>query len=221
VEENTAGSYSRYFSYRGLLNISPIILRSLNFAAVWFFSGVARLLGLSMKAVIPTPVIRTNMAVTVLIAVALFFLDAFVIGSFYVAGIILLLVIPLKLAKAVKLRKEKVLLKQVLIRTGIYGLAAISIIVMFSANNTIAIKRTEMIVDACERYKTKFGDYPSTLATLIPEFLKEIPSAKIGLVAGGFRYISNGGKHQILFVKVPPYGRKYYTLETREWSSID
>jgi hypothetical protein len=164
---------------------------------------------------------NAKICIKIIIAIALFVLDALVIESFYVAGTLLMVIIPVKLVKAFKLRGDKRVFKLTVIGVAIYTLTAISIIVMFSVNNTIAIKRAEMIADACERYKTTFGTYPSNLAILAPEFIKEVPSAKIGLVSGGFHYTSTADSHWIMFVNVPPYGRKYYSLETKKWGTLD
>ena len=165
--------------------------------------------------------VKAKIGITIIIAIALFVLDVFVVESFYIAGILLVFVIPIKLLKASKLREDKPFFKVALIGVGIYTLTAICIIVMFKINNTVAIKRAEMIAEACERYKTKFGDYPSTLSILVPEFIKEIPSTKLGLVTSGFHYSSGAESHRIMFVNVPPYGRKYYTLETKKWGYVD
>jgi hypothetical protein len=164
---------------------------------------------------------RPRMYFTIIMAIVLFLLDAFVMQTFYIAGILFLFLVPIKLVKASKLRKEKTLFKQALIGANIYAMAAICIFIMFTLNNMIAVKRAERIAGACEQYRAKFGDYPSSLSLLVPEFMKEIPSPKIGLASGGFRYITTGGSHRILFVKLPPYGRKYYGLETKKWGDVD
>jgi len=189
---------------------------------VLLVSAAAQMRKVIVKASVPASKTKSDTIVTIVIAIALFLFDAFVSGFIYVAMVLLLVVIPIILVKAVKVRKDRVLLKQALINAGIYALTAVAIIVMFNVNNTIAIKRTEMIADACERYKANFGEYPSELTMLVPEFMKEIPSAKLDfLFPSRFHYISLKDAHTIWYVKVPPSGRPTYSLERKTWGYID
>ena len=51
--------------------------------------------------------------------------------------------------------------------------------------------------------------------------MAEVPSAKPVLMADKFRYWQHEGKPQLMYVEVPPFGRRVYSFEERTWQVID
>jgi len=55
----------------------------------------------------------------------------------------------------------------------------------------------------------------------VPEFLNEIPAAKYTLIRSDFRYSARGDKHDLMFVRLPPFGRPIYHFEAKKWGYLD
>jgi hypothetical protein len=100
----------------------------------------------------------------------------------------------------------------------ITGLAALGTIVY---GNAVAHGRAETLIVAVEQFHQKHGRYPERLEETIPAFIAEIPRAKYVLTGETFRYVSRDSKHWLMYVEVPPFGRKIYTFEDHKWSSLD
>lgn len=161
---------------------------------------------------------------TVIIAAALFIINAFVLNQGVIAVITIVIALPIMLIRAAFARKDKELLKKRLTSAGIYAVMAGMILISNRLNNNLARYRAEKIIEACERYKAKTGAYPKDLADLVPQFLGEVPKAKYLLSSSYdiFRYnVSSEGRHSIMYTETPPFGRPYYVLEERQWGYID
>jgi hypothetical protein len=167
------------------------------------------------------PIRQPSLLRSSVIAFALFLLDAFVFNQFVVVFITIVILLPYLAYKSFTVRKNRPLLRTRLIIVGIYCVMVVMIMTANRINNGIARDRTEMLAGACEQYKTRYGKYPERLDNLVPEILKTIPSPKYTLVGDRFRYLSREGSHAIMFVAIPPFGRLYYTLETKIWGSMD
>jgi len=165
----------------------------------------------------------TNIRKHSLFAALLFFLDAYVMNQ----GMFSLLVFAISLfAAAIMLvmlifKKEKELLRKRIIVAGIYAIAAVLVFVANGQNNRIAKKRATVVIAACEDYKVKRGAYPAKLSDLVPEFLREVPSAKVSLMYNDFKYYAQDGNHDLLFIALPPFGRPVYHLEQKKWTYLD
>jgi hypothetical protein len=191
-------------------------------AGLWlFFNGQVRVVLLIIRHFAGSGRQETSMTRTVVAATILTLIDIFMLGSFYIAAILAAVVVPLKLVKATRLHGEGLVNRQRLVEAGIYTVAAVLIITAFILNNHLAQQRTKVLAVACEQYKVKYGEYPTELAELLPEFMKEIPTPKIGIFPDRFKYVSCKERHAIMYVKLPPYGRSYYTMETKKWGFID
>jgi hypothetical protein len=163
----------------------------------------------------------TSIIKTIIIAFSLFIIDAFMLNQGGIALFILIIVLPLMVARTIKKRKDRVELKKRLIVMGIYAAMIIFVFVSNYLNNVIAKSRSEEIIKACERYRIRNGAYPPELSSLMPNFLKEIPTAKYTFSSNQFRYIVSADRHSLMFVSIPPFGRSYYIFEEKKWSSID
>ena len=156
------------------------------------------------------------------IAAIIIALYTFILSFFYIAIILLLIVIPIKLFKALRQREDKPAFKQHLLSAGVYAIAAVLIIMAFNLNNNLAKERLATIAAACEQYKLKYGEYPAKLPILVPEFINKIPAPKIEFfITDKFRYLVSKDRHSIMYVELPPFSRRYYTLETKQWGHLD
>ena len=102
--------------------------------------------------------------------------------------------------------------------TSIGGFAALTIIVY---GNVIARERAESLVVAVEQFHAKHGRYPERLGEIVPEFIPEIPKAKYVLIADRFRYFKSDSRHSLMYVEIPPFGRRIYTFEDRRWTTLN
>ena len=111
--------------------------------------------------------------------------------------------------------------KERLMRYGLYMVAALLALGVKVLNTSLAHERADSIIAAVEQYKTKKGAYPERLNQLVPEFLPAIPRAKIVISDFGFIYTASADRHDLMYVGMPPFGRRVYGFERREWSSLD
>jgi hypothetical protein len=102
--------------------------------------------------------------------------------------------------------------------TSIVGFAALGVIVY---GNVIARERAETLVVAVEQFYAKYGRYPERLEEIAPVFIPAIPTAKYVVIADKFSYSVSGSRHSLMYVVVPPYGRRIYTFEDRKWTDVD
>jgi hypothetical protein len=158
---------------------------------------------------------------SIVIAVSLFIVDALVLNQGIISLAVLFVAIPFMAVRTIKKREDSVVLKQRLIIMGIYAIMVVLVFASNHLNNVIAKNRAEVIIKACEQYKLKNSVYPDALSVLIPEFLKEIPTAKYTFSSNQFRYNASADHHSVMFTAIPPFGRSYYILEEKKWRSLD
>jgi len=113
-------------------------------------------------------------------------------------------------------KKNKELMK----REGMFVLTVILVFSFIVSNNYIAKHRTEKLIKVCNVYKNKYGHYPEKLEDLVPEYYSRVPIAKAG-IWWKYLYSSYEGKHSIMYVSVPPFGRSYFKLEENKWGFLD
>jgi hypothetical protein len=152
------------------------------------------------------------------IAGGLFFLDAFVLNQGVLASLICLGMVLIMLINTFRHRKD---LKKRMIIMGIYAAAAVLTIGAIRFNNHVARQHAEIIIQACEQYKNQKAMFPARLEDLVPEYLKQVPRAKYAFSYNQFTYRSRPDWHTLMYVAFPPFGRKIYTLENREWGQLD
>ncbi|MEI8173571.1 MAG: hypothetical protein WCH07_08835 [Deltaproteobacteria bacterium] len=162
-----------------------------------------------------------NVMKSIVVAVSLFIIDAFVLNQGILSLVILFIAIPFMVVRAIKKREDSVLLKKRLIIMGIYVTMVVLVFASNHLNNVIAKNRADVIIKACEQYKLMKGVYPPKLSVLVPVFLKKIPTAKYTFSSDQFRYFVSANHHQLMFTAIPPFGRSYYVLEEKRWGSID
>lgn len=103
------------------------------------------------------------------------------------------------------------------------GLFILTVVLVFSfiiSNNHLARSRTEKLIKVCNVYKEKYGHYPEKLEDLVPEYYSKVPRAKLG-VWGQYTYLAIDGKHSIMYISMPPFGRPCFKLEENKWGFLD
>lgn len=158
---------------------------------------------------------------TILTAFLLFVVDAFVFNQFTIAGATLFIGAPVLLVKLFRERKDKDRVRLLLAKAGIYALMIILVFAAAALNNMVAEERAKDVIAACELFKDRNGHYPAQLSELVPDFLDKVPGAKYSLAGSGFLYIVRQDSHSLMYVMVPPFGRKYYVFEKKEWVWAD
>jgi hypothetical protein len=106
----------------------------------------------------------------------------------------------------------------------IYLFAAIASFVTIGAQNRMADRRAVKLGDACLAYRAKYHHYPKTLDALAPEFISYVPVPRYSLLPSEtFSYYSGAGQDEpmLWYVIIPPFGRRFYHIESRQWGFMD
>lgn len=100
-----------------------------------------------------------------------------------------------------------------------YGALPIAVFATIHANNALARRRAEVVIEALQRYRSDHGVYPRRLEALVPRYLPSVPLAKYALVDASYHYHSADGETGSLwYVVVPPFGRAVYFLREKRWT---
>ena len=137
----------------------------------------------------------------------------------FLLGVFLVLVY---LPRSLLAKKYSACRKERLYRFGIYVMAVAMVFGLRVINAEIAKQRAGAVIAAVETYQERNGKFPDRLDQLVPGFVSEIPSkAKITFMDTGFRYQATDGDHSLTYVSFPPFGRRVYQFEKKEWSDLD
>jgi hypothetical protein len=157
---------------------------------------------------------------SLLASVALYLVDAFVVGSGAITcglallGYLAALLIGLPL---LVLRRPGTAL-QLLAFAGVFSLAAIATVATVVLHSRVAQNRTEVIAVACHQYMQRNGRYPERLAALVPVDLPRVPRARYTLFFGEFEYTSSSNRPWISFHDVGGV-QCTYDVAGRRWMS--
>ena len=92
----------------------------------------------------------------------------------------------------------------------------------YLASEIVAEKRVVEVADAMARYKAERSAYPLRLQDLVPAYLPAIPAAKpVSMMAGGPIYLFDPNLPMLMYVSIPPFGRRVLNVVTREWTDLD
>lgn len=158
---------------------------------------------------------------SVITALCLLVLDAFVLGQGAIAIITLVAVVFWFIPKTLFAWKRKEMPVTWALKALIYSVMAVTILTANAVNNHLAKTRAEQLIIAVNKYKAQYQRYPSTLNKLVPELVTEIPRAKYTILFNNFIYTNMEGHATLMYFDFPPFGRPYYDFNTQEWGHID
>lgn len=108
---------------------------------------------------------------------------------------------------------------------GVYALMVVMVFAMKGINYRVSQANARVIIEACERYRDKTGEYPAELRDLVPAYLPEVPVARYTVMSGGFYYhrdrSPSGSDYRLVFIYESPFARSVYSSVDRGWHSID
>ena len=157
-----------------------------------------------------------------IIAFCLMIFDALIFGIPSLGLIILFFTVCASgISALIFLWRDKKYAKLYAIKAAIYLIALIGIIGIFRFNSHMGENNVESIIKAVNAYHADSGQYPENLNQLIPTYLKNIPSCAYRMTASEFRYFSDQGNPNLLWVVLPPFGRRIYYFKDAEWRSLD
>ena len=169
--------------------------------------------------------VKTNLEASIFIAGVLYVADAFVLCLPFFAlvlfAVVLLYFLP---ATLWALRSNRRVASLRGAKAGIYLLAAVSVFFTLGLQNRMADRRAVKLGDACLAYRAKYHHYPKHLEELVPEFISSIPLARYGLIGGdSFTYVcwQDDREPMLWYAAVPPFGRRFYHMESRSWGYLD
>jgi len=162
---------------------------------------------------------------SICVAAGLFILDAFGLNQGFLALCLILVSVLVFLPRALwALRENRRLGEQRLVKTGIYLLTAVAIIACNSLQNRMADRQAIKIGNACLAFHAKYQRYPEDLNELVPAFLPSVPVAKYSLMGNAVFFYSSpivGREPMLYYQAIPPFGRRFYHMETGTWGYLD
>ena len=96
---------------------------------------------------------------------------------------------------------------------GIYFAAVICVLTLNHAFNVLARERAENVIEAINSYHQHKGTFPDSLASLVPNYLTEVPQSKPVFLFGNFTYWNSESGTVLMYVGLPPFGRPYYHFD--------
>ena len=163
----------------------------------------------------------TSLRGSIIIALCLLVLDAFVLGQGAIAIFTIVAVVFWFIPKTLFAWKRKNMLAIWALKVIIYSLMAAAILTANAVNNHLAKTKAEHLVVAVNEYKAQYQSYPLTLDELVPELLTKIPKAKYTVLFNNFIYTNREGHATLMYFDFPPFGRPYYDFNKQEWDHID
>ena len=164
-----------------------------------------------------------KLRITIILAALLFFLDAFLLNQGFLSLVLIPITLFVLLPHALWVyRKDRALYLTRLTKAGIFLLAAFSVFAANTLQNRIADRRAIMLGNACIAFRAKYQHYPTRLNDLAPEFIRSVPMAK-PLAGAPFFYSNSLSGHEpmLFYAAIPPFGRRFYHMETGGWGYLD
>ena len=160
---------------------------------------------------------------TLLNASIIFGLDGLVFGQGFFSGFIPIFVVIGRLVQAARARARGDHARARLLRrrAAVWATVVVVTIVWLTANVILAERRADTLIAAVRRYEARHQRLPDTLQALVPEFLPAVPRAKYTLILGNFIYSAVEGRHLLMWVVIPPFGRQLYNFEADRWTTLD
>ena len=136
------------------------------------------------------------------------------VGAFMAAAVIAAALWLTALVLTLKDRKPRA--KEFALKAAAYTLLIGALFGLNSASNHMGRRGAERIAGACEAYKARKGIYPASLAQLEPEYIKNLPPAKISLRWSRY-WIKDG---QVMYVGEPGLVVVTYDLAAKTWGHL-
>ena len=157
-------------------------------------------------------------------AICIFAVDSFLLGAPMFTSLVVfyavLYLLPVTLFSILNKPKLKFFGCKLLIYTAMifasFGLHEFDI--------TLTQHRAETVINAVNKYRQDKGHYPDALENLIPDYLPEIPDARvipIALTTSSFFYLGAPDDPHLMFMDYPPLGRQSWSFKDKEWITID
>jgi hypothetical protein len=175
------------------------------------------------EAVENPPTAGQQLRNSLIIAVAIYFIDAIWLGQGIVAMATIALMVLYALPRAgwAWFKKNPALRNLRFAKMGIYLLAAALVLVTINIDLHFARQRADKVAVALKQYQAQRGNYPDKLDKLVPEFLPSVPNARITLTLNQFFYHATDNSHDLSYIVVPPFGLNSYNLENGRWTVRD
>jgi len=156
------------------------------------------------------------------VALLLTIFDGFIYGlPAFGLFICLAVFLASSIASVIFLFVDKEFSKLYALKCLIYLCAGTCIIGMFKLNTHIGNSNADKIINSVEEYKADKGDYPTELGKLVPEYIPKIPVCAYRMVNNQYRYSYTETSHYLMWAQLPPYGRRLYHFQNKEWTYID
>jgi len=139
--------------------------------------------------------------------------------SLFAAVIGLIILVPASLWSLI--RGQRPLAASRAARAALYLLLGAATVGAMQFHAYTARVNADRVIAACRSYEKANGKLPEKLPDLVPAFLSGIPRAKYTGTYGEFVYLSSPTSHTLLYVALPPFGRRLYHFEQGRWSSLD
>jgi hypothetical protein len=160
---------------------------------------------------------------TLLNAGIVFGFDALVFGQGFFAGVFPIFVVILRLLDAFRAhrRGDGEGARLSLRRAGIWAAVVVLTLAWLAANAAMAARHADALVAAVRRYEARHQRLPDSLQALVPDFVPAVPRARYTLLFGNFEYDARQGRHSLMYVVIPPFGRQLYIFEQNRWIWLD
>jgi len=159
---------------------------------------------------------------TLVACAGLYFLDALFIGLPSL-GIFLCVVFMLTnfVAFLWRRKRERALVMKYGIRSLALCLTVFAILSTFMFNRHMGHVNARLIIKAVEDYRSEQGKYPERLEDLVPHYFSKVPRSAIRFSYTKYFYLRHKEHHSLMWAEAPPFGRRTYHFETKEYSYID
>ena len=232
---NTA-SLKRAHSAAWIVALGSVAGIALAIATSWVGLGVILFLVLMIDGIVLVVLrswIRSRLTATlpeipersltfvVIATLTLGIIDAFFFGQAVISVILCIAGVLYFLPRAIAARRDDARFKLRLSKAAITTIVGFTALGMIVYGNVIARERAESLIVAIEQFHAKHGRYPERLEEIVPVFISGIPKAKYVVIADRFSYFKSDSRHSLMYVEIPPFGRRIYTFEDRKWTTLD
>jgi hypothetical protein len=158
---------------------------------------------------------------TLLLAGAAFLFEAVVAQQGFFASLLLFVAVVVLLPRALLAWRRPDVLRVRLFRVAVYLVVCPLALGHVMWNNRLAAERAEQIIAACRQFEAAHQRPPAQLGELVPHFLPAVPAPRsLTLNMSPFWYVADPkhpGRYQLIYVAVPPFGKRTYSFAEGQW----